>query len=308
MMSAVVEMRPVGVAAVQALRRRRRLRRIAEQPAPHVVVVELLRPQHPGERLPLHHARVGIGDALLQRRVELIGLPPPASRERRSKSAKRGRGRSGGAEPQADRLRPARGDGERDVGGAFACPRAAGLIAARSPCTTKSLMPSLKKPAACDAEQPAHIGLVLAEQQLVRRLDARRRIGRHRRGARRAPCRRLAQTRRGRGMASLSRTRVLRAQSCGSTCSVAASGPRLCDRDPHQDVVRRRLGVFDRDVEIASLGRRCRCRRARIRGHARRGGGSRPRAGRRGTPPADICRASACRNGSACRRGSNRVP
>ena len=44
---------------------------------------------------------------------------------------------------------------------------------------------------------------------------------------------------------------VLRNHSVGSTCSGAASGPRLHDADPDQHVIGRRLGVFDEDVEVA---------------------------------------------------------
>ena len=46
---------------------------------------------------------------------------------------------------------------------------------------------------------------------------------------------------------------VLRNQSVGSRCSAAGSGPRFVDRGPDQNVVLRRLGVFDRDIEIAIL-------------------------------------------------------
>ena len=69
-----VEVPPVGVAAARSTGWRSRLGRIARQPAPDVEAEELLRPEHAGERLPLHVALVGTVDALLQRRVKLVGL------------------------------------------------------------------------------------------------------------------------------------------------------------------------------------------------------------------------------------------
>ena len=57
---AALEMTPVMVAAVLALRRRRRLQFVAAQPAGHVVVIELLGPDQAGEGLPLHAAGIGV--------------------------------------------------------------------------------------------------------------------------------------------------------------------------------------------------------------------------------------------------------
>src|SRR6266436_1621555 len=51
-------MRPILVAAVPALRRWRGTGGIALQPGLNVVMIKLLRPQHPGKRLP--HDRFGI--------------------------------------------------------------------------------------------------------------------------------------------------------------------------------------------------------------------------------------------------------
>ena len=53
----VVQIRPIVISALEALRIGRRLRRIAPKPAAHVVVIALLAPQQPRERLPLHQPR-----------------------------------------------------------------------------------------------------------------------------------------------------------------------------------------------------------------------------------------------------------
>ena len=62
MTSRVVEVPPLAVAAAPALVRRRRAGRVAVEPALHVVVVELLAPEHPGERL-AQHERLVVGRA-----------------------------------------------------------------------------------------------------------------------------------------------------------------------------------------------------------------------------------------------------
>ena len=53
-------MRPLVVAAVPPLGRRRRLLGIAVEPSLHVVVVELLAPEHPGDGLPQHQPLIVI--------------------------------------------------------------------------------------------------------------------------------------------------------------------------------------------------------------------------------------------------------
>ena len=52
---------------------RRRLAGIALQPLRHVVVEELLAPDHPGQRLPLDEPLI-VGQACLQAVVEVVGL------------------------------------------------------------------------------------------------------------------------------------------------------------------------------------------------------------------------------------------
>ena len=60
---AVVQVPPIGLRLVTALRRRWRLQRVAFEPAADVEPIELLRPQHAGQRLALHQPRVRVGDA-----------------------------------------------------------------------------------------------------------------------------------------------------------------------------------------------------------------------------------------------------
>ena len=70
----VVQMAPLVVAAVSTGLGRRRQRRIAVEPALDIEVEELLRPQHPGERLAQHGGFVGAGSRRGQVGVELVGL------------------------------------------------------------------------------------------------------------------------------------------------------------------------------------------------------------------------------------------
>ena len=98
-----VEAPPAGVAAGEPALRRSWLGRIAVQPARHVVVVELLAPQHPGEGLPHHQRLVGRGGRGRQFGVELVGLGPAAGDdrvERRSQSGGRFAPGARGTQPQ----------------------------------------------------------------------------------------------------------------------------------------------------------------------------------------------------------------
>ncbi len=65
---------PMGIADMQALGRRCGLGRVAVEPLVHIEIVELLGPQQPGQCLALHIARIGVGDAVLQGGIEVIGL------------------------------------------------------------------------------------------------------------------------------------------------------------------------------------------------------------------------------------------
>jgi hypothetical protein len=50
---------------------------IALEPRGNVVIVELLRPQHAGERRALHGAPIRLGDILLEHCIELVGFGQP---------------------------------------------------------------------------------------------------------------------------------------------------------------------------------------------------------------------------------------
>ena len=108
----VVEVPPVAVAALEALRRRGRLTGVAIEPAAHVVLVELLGPEHSGEGLPHHvllfgreavrdHGGVELvrfGLALAEDPVEVLAQRIAGrSRRRRSGAGARGRSRPRGS-------------------------------------------------------------------------------------------------------------------------------------------------------------------------------------------------------------------
>ena len=87
-----IEVAPLGVAPAAPARRRRRLGRVTVEPAGHVVVVQLLAPQHPGEGLPHHHRLVRAGRLRGQLGVELVGLGPALVDDAVEAAAERGRG------------------------------------------------------------------------------------------------------------------------------------------------------------------------------------------------------------------------
>src|SRR5207253_179592 len=53
---------------------RARLSEVPDEPLAHIKAVKLLVPDHSGERLPLHSARVGIVNLFLQAAVEFVGF------------------------------------------------------------------------------------------------------------------------------------------------------------------------------------------------------------------------------------------
>ena len=73
----VVEVDPIVVPTVTTLGRRRWLRRVSLQPLADVVTVELLAPDHSGQRLTLHGPGIGIREIFLQFSVKRVGLGLP---------------------------------------------------------------------------------------------------------------------------------------------------------------------------------------------------------------------------------------
>ena len=164
-----VDVEPAGVAALATFRRWWRLGRVAVQPALHVVAVELLAPDHPGEGLPRHQPRVVVDRGRDHLVVELVGLRcaaarAPCRRPRRTPGADDGgrrRTRTTWVSPGADReavpgrrLRADAGPGSPS----------------RRPATTWSLIPSFGYAGeSVRAVEPAQVGVVVAEQQVGRR-------------------------------------------------------------------------------------------------------------------------------------------
>src|SRR5438105_14371365 len=72
-----IEMLPIMVATVLALLRRRRLRRITLEPAPDVIAVELLGPDHSSACLALDSAEVFVCHIALQICIKRVGLYTP---------------------------------------------------------------------------------------------------------------------------------------------------------------------------------------------------------------------------------------
>ena len=142
MTSCAVQVRQSWLRPVPALRGRRRAGRIAFQPLVDVVVVELLAPEQPGERLPLDAPRV-VGHAVrAERAVERVGLGLALRRTAPSASPN---GLAPGLVGQPQQHRLGRAGRDRDSGSArpLSCPTPCRVHGARaSPWTTASWMPS----------------------------------------------------------------------------------------------------------------------------------------------------------------------
>src|SRR5690242_21687651 len=68
-------MPPVGVARMPAAGRRCWLPRVTIKPLPDIEMVELLAPQHSGQRLALHETHVLICNARVKDRIERVRVP-----------------------------------------------------------------------------------------------------------------------------------------------------------------------------------------------------------------------------------------
>ena len=97
----VVDVRPLRIPSRQPRRRWSRIPGIARQPFLHGIMVELLGPEQPGERLPIHRSllgREGHGNACREKRIRLFTPGIEGGRERRAKGGRQRRTRR--AQPQ----------------------------------------------------------------------------------------------------------------------------------------------------------------------------------------------------------------
>ncbi len=267
------------------------LGRIAGEPFAHVVMVELLRPEHAGQRLPLDepHGRDPRWVPAGPRRTR----PPRAARRRtprrnprrlRPARTRRAAAAAGSASP------PGRGAGRS--GAAHLVPgRPVGGIGCRRRRRSGRSRPCGSPPRGPLPNRRWVLVSFSVNSQSVA-ASAKKRIGGMLGMARPAPSRRIRPVSSGRGTPCF-HDQVLRAQSCGSSVRSAGSGPRLVAVTRISTSSGAGLGVGDLDIEVAAVRRTGRCRAARIPGRRGRAGHS-PRPGaHRETRPADTCRASA---------------
>ncbi len=283
----VVEVEPVGVAAAPAAGGGRRLTWIAFQPLRHVEVVILPAPQQAGQRLPLHAPRLGVGGGARQPGVELVGLRRPipqhalgqgAGEAPRSALPRRHRSfpRRSGALPrrprslprrlarqaQANARRPARGHFQAVVHRRLGAPprRAHRPGVAVHQVLVETVLEGGARPGSVPgglpgrgAEETPEVALVIAEQQRGRRPrrsrlgvepeDAQLRVlGADRSRGRRQRRPRLARAPPRPGVAEPELRQQVERRRLGAA---------VVDGDPEEDVLRRRLGVLDEDVEVA---------------------------------------------------------
>ena len=247
-------MAPLRVAPVEALRRRRRLRRIALEPFLHDVVVVLLRPQQPGQALA--HDRPGVLGQVGRDDggVELVGFAlarrhrvvEPGERRRHVEALGTLR-----REAQADADAPAGGHGQRVVGGRLGA--GAGRVHGAGASVHDRLADAiLGVERTGDPEQAHRIGLVVREEQ--RRLAL---------GVEPAPA--VAHRLGGDGGAALDGWARLQASAPAAPAprpGVAEPdrrqhadrrrlGPAVGHRDLHQQIFAVDLGVLDEHVEVA---------------------------------------------------------
>ena len=113
-----MQVRPLAIPAVLPPWRRGRLARVAFEPVLDHVMVVLLGPQQPGQRLPHHVLRIGRKSGRHHRRVKLVGLALPGREDLIESDAKRfGRVWRRRIQAKLQRDRGARSDRERVVRG-----------------------------------------------------------------------------------------------------------------------------------------------------------------------------------------------
>ena len=254
---------PGAVATGQPLRRRGRAGRVAGQPAGHVVVVELLAPDHPGHGLAQDGGLVRRAPGRRQVGEEGVGLRGTGRHDRRRTRVRAGRpcrsgdrsspaGRSGpgrsptvrarpgppaaglAGQPQPELARLARAGRSRYQAAALVPTPSGARI--RSPSTTWSLIASFGCAAVVRSSPPqaGRVRLVVADEPVgqravgiragVERVRAERRVMEVDRGRAGPSSGARAAGRRG------PTTSVLRNQAVGSTWRVAGSGPAFVTR------------------------------------------------------------------------------
>ena len=168
-------MQPIAFAPRFALFGRSRLGGVALEPAAHVEIIILLRPDHARERLALHEPRILARKIALQSAIEFIGLGQ-ARGEDRVEIGKGGIGLGAGlTRSQAKRGAGSRRELELHMGCAFRAPVAPdGLLVSRDDEIIDAI---LEGAGGLDAEEPPHIGLVLAEEERARPVDGKLAIG-----------------------------------------------------------------------------------------------------------------------------------
>ncbi len=148
-----LEVAPAGVAALEARGGRGGLGRVAGQPAGHVVVVELLAPEHPRERL-AHDAGLVVGrrwrasSRRRTRRPPAAAAPRPRRTVRPNAALSPEAGPAGRSLSRSSTVAPAATSTWYQTDALVPTP--SGFTVA-SPDTTWSLMPSLGKGSACSA-------------------------------------------------------------------------------------------------------------------------------------------------------------
>ena len=240
-------MGPVAIAAVTALARRRRLPGIAIQPLGNIVVEELLAPDHAGESLALHVPSVRIGDFGLEAGIELVGFAAALLEDLVEAAEVRGRRV---AELQAEARRAVGGHGDDMVSGRLRAGLRGvdGIAAALHDVVVEGVL--VVRLDAVDAVQSGDVGFVVAEEEArvaLRVEEEGAEVGMLRRDDA-GTGRMQSRSRRVR----LPRPRVPKPQLRQHVQRrlVRAAVAHL-DFDQH--MIRRCLGIFHEDVEVAIL-------------------------------------------------------
>ena len=295
-------MDPLAVAALVADRGGPGFRRVAIEPLGDVVVEKLLRPQDAREGLALNAAQVLVHHLALQFGIEGIGLGLALGEEAIEMGEGRGLGRAQ-AQPDPDGGAAARRHGAPvDAGRLGALVRADGLVAASHQVIVEAVLVQMSRLVA--AEQFRDIALVLAELDLVRRVEVDR-IG----AERLVPDHDIVVDALEGGFGAIGEPAPGVAKPhLGQHVDRRFVGTAVVDGQTQQNVVGAGLGIFDVDVEVAvvvedaglddlEFGLLAVAPRVLLQQEI---------IGK--CSPADTCRASGSSCRSAPRRDSSRVP